>query len=204
MNDADSNFEDGAKDDLSDYLTQMQKATEKIQKILNHLRNFSRRQAETRETTDVNNLLNDALFMVMNKIINQNVRVNRLNNDVEFIIHGSSIQLEQVFMNIISNSCDAMRDSAEKTLTITVVECDDHGNSYHKCTIEDSGCGIAKENLDQIFNSFFTTKKTGEGTGIGLSICQEILEAHDGKISVESEEGKGTTFTILLPRHKGE
>ena len=68
-----------------------------------------------------------------------------------------------------------------------------------QCAITDTGCGIPKSSIEKIFSSFYTTKKKGEGTGIGLSICNDIIESHDGKIKVESEFGVGTTFKILFP-----
>jgi PAS domain S-box-containing protein len=186
------------QDDVSEYLNQIQRASEKIQKLLNHLRNFSRRKSEAREKAELNNLLDDALFMVMNKTVGQKITIERTNNEDELFTYGAPIQLEQVLMNIMSNACDAMVDSEEKKLTISVCEREVDEKLYSQCTISDTGSGIKKENLKDIFNPFFTTKKLGKGTGIGLSTCKEVLENHEGKVEVESEVGKGTTFRILF------
>jgi len=88
----------------------------------------------------------------------------------------------------------------KKALTIST---DLHGAEGNRdeveVTITDTGKGIPKENLDKIFEPFFTTKQVGEGTGLGLSICYRIVADHKGRIEVESEVGKGTTFRIVLP-----
>ncbi len=191
-----------SSDEVEEYLHQMQKASEKIQKLLNHLRNFSRKQSEVKETAKVNDLIGDALFMVMNKIINQGIRVERENEDKDYSTYGARIQLEQVLMNIISNACDAMKASDEKSLKISISKEKLNQNNYIKCAITDSGCGIPQGSIDKVFSSFYTTKKMGEGTGIGLSICNDIIESHEGKIQVESEFGVGTTFIVLFPEVK--
>ena len=199
VQDAGRYFNSDSVDEVTDYFGQMQKATDKILKLLNHLRNFSRKQAETKDRVSVNELIDDALFMVMNKILTQNIVTERDNRDFEFDTLGSRIQLEQVLMNIFSNACDAMQSSDEKTLAISLCEREVDGSKYCECSITDTGCGIPEGSMEKVFQSFYTTKKSGEGTGIGLSICNEILLSHDGKIEVESIFGEGTTFKILFP-----
>ena len=186
--------------EVSDYLNQMRRAAQKIEKLLKHLRNFSRRQPERKEAIEFNNLLDDALFMVMNKIIINKIKLDRRNQEQEFPFFGSLIQLEQAFMNIISNACDAMRTSDNRVLTISVAEEDQDGTPFIKCVIQDTGCGIPDDDLKDIFTPFYTTKKQGEGTGLGLAISQEIVERHEGTIDVESAIGQGTVFRILLPK----
>ncbi len=199
LRDSTQYFVKETQDESIQFLSQMQKATEKIQKLLNHLRTFSRRQSESIEKKDLNQLIDDSLFMVMNKIRGLKIKVERTNIDKTFIIEGYIIQLEQVFMNLISNACDAMANSDKKILKIIIEECEIDDQPYYSCSIDDTGCGIDEANLDNIFHSFFTTKKAGEGTGLGLSICNDILEKHGGTISVTSKVGVGTRFTVLLP-----
>ena len=186
--------------EVNEYLEQMQRATHKMEKLLKHLRNFSRRETENKESVELNNLLDDALFMVMNKIVNFKVKLDRSNQEQEYPFSGSLIQLEQAFMNIFSNACDAMQGAKNKILTISISEKELDGHCFMECQIQDTGCGISNENINTIFTPFFTTKKQGEGTGLGLAISQEIIERHEGKIEVESESGKGTTFKVLLPK----
>jgi len=97
-------------------------------------------------------------------------------------------------LNIILNARDAMKSGG----TVTIFT-KDAGNCI-ETVVSDTGEGIAPEHLSKIFDPFFTTKPVGKGTGLGLSICYGIIESHQGKIMVKSEVGKGTTFTILLPK----
>jgi two-component system NtrC family sensor kinase len=106
--------------------------------------------------------------------------------------------MEQVIVNLISNACDAMETSATRNLSLDA-EFDAENLTIG---ISDTGQGISKENLEHIFESFYTTKPKGKGTGLGLSIAQSIVEDQGGTIAVESEVGKGTTFRITLPKDK--
>ena len=102
-------------------------------------------------------------------------------------------QIEQVLVNMIDNAVHAMPEGG--TLRINLSQAD----GAVAIAIQDSGKGIEPENLRRIFDPFFTTKPEGEGTGLGLSVGYGIISSHHGRIDVESEVGKGTTFTILLP-----
>ncbi len=186
--------------EVSDFLKQMQRASEKIQKLLAHLRSFARRETETKEDGDVNLLIDDALFMVMNKIIKNNIRVNRHDKDRDCPIRCSIIEIEQVIMNILSNACDAMIPSTKRTLRLSLNEEETDDGKFYRISIQDTGCGIAEKDLPAVFDSFYTTKKRGQGTGLGLAICTEVIEKHRGKIEVESVLGEGTTFHIVLPQ----
>ncbi len=121
--------------------------------------------------------------------------------DIEvYAIHS---QLQQVLLNLIINARQAMLEARRGTLTVSAVEVADSG--VVEIAVEDTGTGIAQENLDKIFEAFFTTKRDNknpekQGTGLGLMICKQIIEAHHGEISVSSEHGKGTKFTIVLPK----
>ena len=102
-------------------------------------------------------------------------------------------QINQVYLNLIINAAQAIEEQG--TITITT-SC--KGENAH-IQISDTGVGIPQESLKKIFDPGFTTKGVGVGTGLGLSICYQILETHKGDILVESEVGKGTSFTIVLP-----
>jgi len=106
----------------------------------------------------------------------------------------SPSHINQVFLNIVTNAAQAM----DKTGTIYLRTQADKENVYVE--IEDTGKGIPEDVVAKIFDPFFTTKPIGEGTGLGLSICYQIIEQHNGEIKVASEVGKGTKFTISLPR----
>jgi len=100
-------------------------------------------------------------------------------------------KMKRVFINIIKNAIDAMTDGGKLTIT------SEKTNGNIKITFADTGLGISEENLKKLFGPLFTTK--ANGMGLGLAICKRIVEAHDGRISVESVVGKGTTFTITIP-----
>jgi two-component system, NtrC family, sensor kinase len=102
-------------------------------------------------------------------------------------------QLNQVFLNILVNARQAMPGEGEIEISTAVVK------ERVQVRFRDTGAGIPPENLARIFDPGFTTKGVGVGTGLGLSICYQIVERHKGEIRVESELGKGTTFTIELP-----
>jgi two-component system, NtrC family, sensor kinase len=106
-------------------------------------------------------------------------------------------QLNQVWMNLLVNAAQAVRDSGEVFIRTQLVE------GTVTIIISDTGSGIAPEHLNKIFDPFFTTKPVGEGTGLGLSITYGIIERHGGSIRVESQLGRGTTFTVILPVELG-
>ena len=137
------------------------------------------------------------------------------------MLHGRDIgyvkvdqnQLEQVIINLVVNARDAMAGGGRLTIVTSnhVVEQAlrrEHETippgDYVSIEVIDTGCGIPKENLQRIFEPFFTTKGVGSGTGLGLSTVYGIVRQTGGFVLVDSEKGEGTTFTILLPRHKGE
>ena len=110
---------------------------------------------------------------------------------------GSEDQLQQVFMNIISNAAEAMEPDGKGELSITTRYSSKNG----KITVcfKDTGVGIPDENLSKLFEPFFTTKKKGKGVGLGLSVAYGIIQEHDGSINVQSEKENGTTFIIEIP-----
>lgn len=179
----------------------VQKASKSIQKLADHLRSFSRGMAEKYELVDLYDSISDALFITNNKIHTSTVDVvNKIKKGV-FFIKGFPNHMEQVFVNLIGNACDAMAGQPKRKLTLSIEPCQrDNNVNYWKCDIVDTGTGIRKEILGEIFQSFFTTKEKEKGTGLGLSISRGIIRDHKGDIEVTSEVGKGTTFSVLLPQ----
>ena len=109
-------------------------------------------------------------------------------------VDGDMNQLQQVLLNLSLNACEAMPNGG--TLTIASAAA---GGKVAGHRLADTGCGIKEEQFDRIFEPFFTTKPVGKGTGLGLSVSYGIVQQHGGTLEVESEEGQGTTFTIILP-----
>jgi two-component system NtrC family sensor kinase len=118
---------------------------------------------------------------------------------------GNLTQLQTLFLNLISNAIDAMPQGGTLNLQTRHLPPSesDHAGWVH-ISIADTGIGITEETKKKIFDPFFTTKKVGEGTGLGLSICDKIVKEHSGTLAVESEVGKGSVFTVLLPAVEGK
>lgn len=108
-------------------------------------------------------------------------------------MNGSKVELEQVFVNLINNAIQAMKGRGRLTVKSRSEA------AFAVVTIQDTGSGIKKEHINQVFIPFFTTKDPGKGTGLGLNIVHTIITNHGGNIRVESEEGKGSTFIVKLP-----
>ena len=164
--------------------------------IIDHMRNYSRRTEETHSQTQIiNQLLKNTLLLVEPQLkrIGGKLELN-LGHDLPFVV-GNDIQLEQVFINLCNNACDAMEQSEERILTIQSMAVGDEV----LVRVIDTGTGMRPEVQERIFESFFTTKSSAKGTGLGMSISQNIVEQHKGQIRFNSELGRGTTFEIYLP-----
>lgn len=186
---------------LNSHLSQISRACHKINKLVDHLRNYSRKDIlEAEENKSIAELFENSLFLVKQKIRNQNIKVNV---KVEEKLTSTEIRcfpnkFEQVLMNLMSNACDAMKDSEKKELLIKAFM----KENFLHLSVTDSGSGIPEELKPKIFDSFFTTKPKGEGTGLGLSIVKNIVGEHSGELLLDSTVGQGTTFTIKLPASK--
>jgi signal transduction histidine kinase len=116
------------------------------------------------------------------------------------LVRGNAARLCQVFLNLLINAAHAIPAGQVERHEIKLVARAQE-DSRVVVEVSDSGCGIPPENLERIFRPFFTTKPVGVGSGLGLSVCQRIITAHGGDISVDSVVGRGTTFRIVLPLH---
>ena len=162
--------------------------------IVKGLRNFSRTDESEQKKASVNEGLESTLLLMQSAFKKKNIQlIKELGNLPE--INCFVGQLNQVFMNILTNAVQAMTEKG----TITVKSYVDKTTNTVKISIADTGKGMTEEVKTKIFQPFFTTKDVGEGTGLGLSISYGIIKKHDGQIEVESTVGKGTIFTITLP-----
>lgn len=182
---------DYLKEDLPDLIKSCQEGTIRTKNIVMDLKNFSRTDKMIINAVDINKEIDTTLNILYNKYKNKAQIHKEYTNVPPIDCYGG--QLNQVLMNIIDNAIFAIGDSGD----IYIRTYNKENTLYVE--IEDTGSGIAKENLEKIFEPFFTTKGVGEGTGLGMSISYKIIDSHGGKIEVESELGKGTKFTIILP-----
>ncbi len=168
-------------------------ACERITGIVRELRTFARLDESDRKAIDVHEGL-ESTFLLVNHLIKGRIDLRRDYGPLPPVeCHPN--QINQVFMNLIVNACQAIEGEGRLSVKTR------HEPQLGRVTIavSDTGHGIKPENLSRIFDPGFTTKGVGTGTGLGLSICYQIVEAHGGEITVDSEVGKGTTFTIALP-----
>ena len=146
-------------------------------------------------TVDISNMLHDLAYAAsINPQCRDRIEI-ETELDSNIMVNGDPSQLRQMFWNILVNSIQAIEN--EGKITIRAKTVNGEGGRMAEISIEDTGVGIPAEIMDNIFDPFFTTKE--KGTGLGLTIAYKIAESHEGKISVDSEAGKGTTFTVRLP-----
>lgn len=163
--------------------------------IIRGLLDFSRQRKPLKQPSNVNLLLQDCLALVEDQALFHNIRITKdFQENLPLVIVDPS-QIQQVFMNMLINAAEAMDGNGELTV-VTRLDPDEH---FIRVAFTDTGHGIKEEDMERIFDPFFTTKEVGHGTGLGLAISYGIIKEHCGTISVESQVGKGTTFTIRLP-----
>ncbi|GBU15580.1 hypothetical protein AwPolaro_09580 [Polaromonas sp.] len=185
----------GVIEEMETLLKDGVRGIEQISEIVLNLKNFSRLDRARVSEFSVQDGLQSTLLLLRNSIKDR-IEIRYDYQDVPNI-QCSPSQINQVFLNIISNAAQAMADKPEKgVITLrTLFE----GGDMVRVEIQDNGQGIPKEVMGKIFDPFFTTKAIGQGTGMGLSISYKIIQQHGGVILVDSEPGSGTLFSILLP-----
>jgi len=185
----------GTNDPNRENLAEVIHQTERCRDIVKGLLEFSRQSKGNTEPVDLNKVLQNTLSLVEKQALFFNIDVVwNLDPELPRVMADRS-QFQQVFMNILMNAVQAMNERGTITLA---TRHNSSGNSV-EVAISDTGHGIPTEDIDRIFDPFFTTKESGYGTGLGLSIAYGIVATHRGTISVQSEPGKGSTFTIRMP-----
>jgi signal transduction histidine kinase len=144
----------------------------------------------------INEVLRESVSLMMEELRLHNISVKFDCDEKHPVVHGNKTQLEQIFVNLLTNARDAMQSTANRVVTIATHMVDD---KTVRVEIGDTGSGIAPSVLPRIFDPFFTTKPVGHGTGLGLSITYGIVKEHRGMIEVRSEQEMGTTFVLHFP-----
>jgi len=182
--------------ELHNAMHQVHKATE----IISHLRTFGRATSVSREPVGISQVIRRALSLVQEQLRLRQIEVKLLIPEEEVFVMGNAIQLEQVFINLLTNARDAMVHSTRK---IIAIECTKQGNIVD-IHFSDTDPGIPVGLEQRIFDPFFTTKEVGAGTGLGLSITYGIIKEHQGAIVVENCSDEGALFLIQLPLEHDE
>lgn len=165
---------------------------DKISKIVNGLNQFSRNNDNMDEDCDLHSILNNS-FEILNSQTKNTIKIIKNYSDKKIITKGNSGKLHQVFLNLFSNSIQAVSEKGIIKVTTKI----DNKNVIIK--IKDNGIGVDKKILDKIIDPFFTTKPPGEGTGLGLSIAISIIKEHNGILKIDSELNSGSEVLINLP-----
>jgi C4-dicarboxylate-specific signal transduction histidine kinase len=172
-------------------MQQVRKATE----IISHLRTFGRAAPYSRDPVSLRVVLIQALSLMQEQLRLRNIQVTVDLGGEDPVVLGNPLQLEQVFINLLTNARDAVAESPRKTIRVAVTV----DSEAAEIALTDSGPGIPPGLERRIFDPFFTTKEVGQGTGLGLSITYGIINDLGGTISVVSPPGEGATFVIRLP-----
>ena len=163
-------------------------------KVIGSLLGFSKQNKPELNLIDINNTIKKVISLLKYKFESSNLRLETDLQDEMSLTMADENQMEQVFLNILNNSIQAI----ENKVGIISIRSFKKGETIF-IQFTDNGLGIKEENLKRIFDPFFTTKQQGKGTGLGLSVCYGIIQNHNGKIYADSIEGEKTTFTIELP-----
>jgi len=179
-------------EDINSLIEGCREGSQRTKQIVMDLRTFSRLDEAERKSIDIHENIDSTLNLLADQFKSR-VRVHRDYGDLP-PIECYAGQISQVFMNLLSNAGQAIAESGD--IWVRTRQTD---TGHVEVLVEDNGKGIEPDQLEKVFDPFFTTKPVGEGTGLGLSISYGIVQKHGGSISVESELGKGTCFTVRLP-----
>jgi PAS domain S-box-containing protein len=194
--------------DVNEVINEMDDAIQRADKVIKQLVDFSASRDVYMSKVNVSELLDDALDLVKHEITKAKIKVNKVMQDHDLLIEGDKQKLQQVLINIFMNSIYAiesngMIDINAQKKKLNEVSFDITG-SYKledeiiEITIDDNGSGVPEDKLEKIFDPFFTTKPAGKGTGLGLTVVQNILRLHKSKIHYENKQGGGVKVTILV------
>ncbi len=183
--------------ELRESAQQILQEVDRCREVTGNLLDFARKRDPVMQVVQVNQIIKDMTMLVEKEAKHNNIRIVRQYDENLPVIYSDAPQLRQVILNFLINATQAI--GKDGLVTITTRQRGDDGVDI---VIRDSGCGIPEANLSKIFDPFFTTKPPGQGTGLGLSICHGIIQRLGGRITVESQVGQGTEFTITLPRSR--
>jgi two-component system NtrC family sensor kinase len=187
--------EDPKREDLEIIVTE----TSRCRDIVRNLLDFARERPTEKKIIDINKVVRDTLVLARKYDSMEAVNMDLELSPVPLNVNGDPKLLQQVFTNLILNAAEA----TGKGGNIRITTDEDSSGSFALVVVKDNGKGIPREYLSRVFEPFFTTKGASRGTGLGLSVSLGIVQKHDGTIEIQSDEGKGTTLTVVLPRVGG-
>ncbi|HDH52885.1 MAG TPA: histidine kinase, partial [Nitrospirae bacterium] len=182
--------------DVQELINESLEGAERVKKIVQNLKTFSRVDESEYKYADINECIESTLNIVWNELKYKAA----VKKDYQKLPLTKCYpqQLNQVFMNLLVNAAHSIEKQGEIKIKTW------NGSGFINVSISDTGCGIPADKINRIFEPFFTTKEVGKGTGLGLSISYDIVKKHNGEIIVDSEIGKGATFTVKIPVMEGK
>lgn len=180
---------------LADRASEAADGARRVAKIAGDLKVFARADSDERAPVSVNALMNKAIDIAANEL-RFRATIRRSYGDVPRVMANAG-RLTQVFLNLVVNAAHAIEEGAPRENTVEITTRRHEGEVWIE--VADTGRGIPREHLARLFEPFFTTKAAGLGSGLGLSICANIVRAHGGRIEVASDPGRGSRFTVRLP-----
>lgn len=173
---------------------------DRLNNLITDLLDFARPHVPKYEVTDIIDILNRSLYLIQKSANEKRIEINLSGNEKPQYVFVDKAQIEQVFLNVLTNSMNAMEVKGVLNINISNVQ-SDKGSSI-MIEFEDNGCGIKEEDLEKIFNPFYTTNP--QGTGLGLSVVHKLVTENNGEIDIESIVNIGTKFRIKIPLYSGD
>jgi PAS domain S-box-containing protein len=167
--------------------------------VIRHVRALANKADVEKTSLDFNQVVKDAIVLVQRELTSQRISLRAELAPARLAVFGDRIQLQQVIINLLINGIEAMQPVTGRLRELVIRSGQDE-SSQVRLSVTDCGVGISAENVNRLFNAFFTTKTNG--LGMGLSICRSIVEAHGGRLSASGNEGPGATFQFVLPLHQ--
>ena len=201
----------GVPKDIEESLDQIGQSATRAANLTEQLLAFGRKQVMRMQDVEINQVLTNFSKMLL-RVIGESVEVRLELSPEKLAVSADPSMLEQVMLNLCLNARDAMPNGGQLSIktSTTLVRLEDaqkvpsaQAGRYALLSVRDTGVGIPPENIRRLFEPFFTTKEVGKGTGLGLASVYGILQQHQGWVSVESEVGRGTTFSVYLPLREG-
>jgi len=192
-------FSSNALEMLKEDLQMIERQTSRMSQIILHLRTFARKSAQEMEQVNLNEVAQNALILLREQLRQRGIELIERYDEHLPDVMGDANALEQVLINLLTNARDALEEAPDAHVILTSRQVEENGQGWAEIRIADNGSGIPDEIKSQIFDPFFTTKEPGKGTGLGLSISFEIVQRHQGVLSVQSELRRGTVFTLRVP-----
>jgi two-component system NtrC family sensor kinase len=183
--------------ELQGSIHQILQQVDRCTEIIRNLLDFARKRDPVIQAVEVNRIIESMTMLVEKEASHKNITIVRHYDENLPVIYSDAPQLRQIILNFLTNATQAIGQDGEIAITTRL-----SGADAVDIVISDTGCGIPEANLSKIFDPFFTTKPPGQGTGLGLSICHGLILRLGGRVKVASQVGRGTEFTITLPRSR--